>query len=80
MLAHFEPLARVVEWTNQVARALLLEPSILILDETTSMIESSLETEILRDIRTHFPHMTLVLISHQSHDREWISSEISHAQ
>ena len=62
-----------------LARALLLEPSILILDETTSMIESSLETEILADVRTHFAEMTLVLISHQNHNREWISREITHA-
>jgi len=62
-----------------LARALLLEPSILILDETTSMIERSLESEILADIRTDFPQMTLVLISHQDHAREWISSEIHHA-
>lgn len=60
-----------------LARALLLAPSILILDETTSMIEFSLETEILRDLRLHFPDMTLVLISHQDHPREWIGNEIS---
>jgi ABC-type uncharacterized transport system fused permease/ATPase subunit len=59
-----------------LARALLLEPLLLILDETTSMIEESLETAILQDIREHFPQITLALISHQTHKREWITHEI----
>jgi ABC-type bacteriocin/lantibiotic exporter with double-glycine peptidase domain len=60
-----------------LARALLREPSILILDETTSMIEPSLEVKILDDIRAHYPQMTLILISHQDHPREWISHQIT---
>lgn len=59
-----------------LARALLREPSILILDETTSMIEPSLEVKILDDIRALYPQMTLILISHQDHPREWISNQI----
>jgi ATP-binding cassette subfamily B protein len=59
-----------------LARALLLEPLLLILDETTSMIEEALETAILEDIRKQFPQITLAMISHQTHTRGWISSEI----
>jgi ATP-binding cassette subfamily B protein len=59
-----------------LARALLLEPLLLILDETTSMIEESLETAILQDIREHYPQITLALISHQTHKRDWITHEI----
>jgi ABC-type multidrug transport system fused ATPase/permease subunit len=59
-----------------LSRALLLEPLLLILDETTSMIEESLETAILEDIRQQLPHITLAVISHQSHRRGWIVNEI----
>jgi ABC-type transport system involved in cytochrome bd biosynthesis fused ATPase/permease subunit len=59
-----------------LARALLLAPLLLILDETTSMIEESLETEILEDIREQFPQITLTMISHQTHKRDWIAREI----
>jgi ABC-type multidrug transport system fused ATPase/permease subunit len=59
-----------------LSRALLLNPQILILDETTSMIEAKLELEILEDIRKTYPHLTLVMISHQSYERAWVKSEI----
>jgi len=59
-----------------LSRALLLNPQILILDETTSMIEAKLELEILEDIRKTYPHLTLVMISHQNYERAWVKSEI----
>ena len=48
-----------------IARTLLINPSILILDEATAGIDQRTEREVLRAIRSHFPEMAVILISHR---------------
>jgi len=48
-----------------IARALLKKPKILILDETTSGIELSMEKEIIKNIREFLPKITIILVSHR---------------
>jgi subfamily B ATP-binding cassette protein MsbA len=49
-----------------LARALLKNPSILILDESTNAVDSGAETRILENIRMAFPNITLIVIAHRS--------------
>lgn len=48
-----------------IARALLRNPQILILDEATSEIDIVTETEIMKNIRTHYPEISLIIISQE---------------
>jgi len=48
-----------------IARALLRKPQFLILDETTTSFEISIEKEILYNLRNKIPKMAIVLISHR---------------
>lgn len=48
-----------------IARALLRQPSILILDEATAAIEQSLEQSMLLTLRKELPHLTLVIVTHR---------------
>ncbi|MBL0408245.1 ABC transporter ATP-binding protein [Microvirga aerilata] len=59
-----------------LARALVAEPNILILDEATNAVESILERRVQRDIRDAFPSMTIILIAHRSSALELIDSSI----
>ena len=48
-----------------LARALLLEPPILILDEATSCLDSSSELLVLENIRKRLSKSTLIVVSHR---------------
>lgn len=48
-----------------LTRALLRRPKVIVLDETTSNLDSAMEYEIIRDITAMDERMTLVLISHR---------------
>jgi ATP-binding cassette subfamily B protein len=50
-----------------LARALLMEPTLLVLDEATAMVEGSLEDRLLQGIFTLLPTTAIVLITH--HER-----------
>jgi ATP-binding cassette subfamily C protein len=48
-----------------LARALLRDPSMLLLDEATNAIDIASESAILERIRNSYPRMTIVLIAHR---------------
>lgn len=61
-----------------IARALLIKPEILILDEPTSMLDISIQAEILhllKDIQTE-KKLSYLFISHDEQVIKWISDEI----
>jgi subfamily B ATP-binding cassette protein MsbA len=51
-----------------IARAVLREPDVLILDEGTNAIEDALERQVLDAIRRRLPDTTLLIISHRPGD------------
>lgn len=48
-----------------LARALLREPSILLLDDSLSAVDTRTEEQILNNLREFFPGRTVVLVSHR---------------
>lgn len=48
-----------------IARALIRQPKILLLDEPTSMLDSSTETEVLRTLREASLGCTTILVAHR---------------
>lgn len=50
-----------------IARAIVKRPSLLILDEATSQLETQLEAKIIKNIRDYLPNTLIVLIAH--HER-----------
>lgn len=48
-----------------IARALLRDPALLILDEATSNLDSETERKVMENIRTHCPGKTIFLITHR---------------
>lgn len=48
-----------------IARALLQQPRILVLDEATSCLDPVSESLLLRNIRRHLPATTLIIITHR---------------
>lgn len=48
-----------------IARALLRNPSILILDESTSALDASTECRLLTEIRNLSPGMTIITVTHR---------------
>jgi ATP-binding cassette subfamily B protein len=53
-----------------VARAILLDPRVLILDESTAAMDAGLETDILNAIDRLFPDRTRIVVSHRNHLEE----------
>jgi ABC-type bacteriocin/lantibiotic exporter with double-glycine peptidase domain len=49
-----------------IARALLQDPRILIIDEATSCLDSPAEIEILQNLRSKFSQASMICISHRS--------------
>ena len=48
-----------------IARALLRPCSVLLLDEATSALDIDTENSLLQAIRTHYPHTTILFITHR---------------
>ena len=48
-----------------IARALYLNPKILILDESTNELDSKTEANILADIKKKYPSITIIMITHR---------------
>lgn len=49
-----------------IARALISNPKILILDEATNSLDKELENEIFRNINSHFKDITIISVTHES--------------
>lgn len=52
-----------------LARALLNDFQILILDEALSEVNSELEITIIKKLKTYFKEKTIIYVSHKKHDR-----------
>jgi len=50
-----------------IARALMRQPNILILDEPGNHLDHKFSRTMLSDIKRLFPHLTLIIVSHQPH-------------
>lgn len=50
---------------SSIARALIRRPSILILDDALSAVDTSTESEILGHLRSHYGKRTVVIVSHR---------------
>ena len=63
-----------------ICRALLLEPEVLILDEPTSMLDLSVQAQILQLLRELIEKkkLTYLFISHDQAVLEWICDEIEY--
>lgn len=48
-----------------IARSLLRDPKVLILDEATNAIDINMEKEIIKNIKSYFPKLILIIISHR---------------
>jgi ATP-binding cassette, subfamily C, bacterial len=48
-----------------LARALIFEPSLLILDEATAALDEKTEQAVIRNLRQWQPELTLLVVSHQ---------------
>jgi len=48
-----------------LARALFKKPPLLILDDSFSNLDSEMEEELLRNLKTHFKDTTKIIISHR---------------
>ena len=53
-----------------LARALVRNPEILVLDESTSALDRELEKQILQNIVRKFPGLTILFISHRNYDHQ----------
>ena len=49
-----------------IARALISNPKILILDEATNSLDKELENEIFQNINSHFKDITIISVTHES--------------
>lgn len=56
-----------------IARALLRNPSLLILDEATSNIDETTEMNILSALRKNYPDMIIIAVSHRNSLRKFAS-------
>jgi len=55
-----------------LARAVLQNPSILLLDESTSALDAPSERRIFMNLAQHFPKQTIVVVSHRIGSLKWV--------
>ena len=55
-----------------LARAVLQHPSLLLLDESTSALDAPSEQRVFENLAEHFPHQTIVFISHRISALKWV--------
>jgi len=55
-----------------LARAVLQNPSLLLLDESTSALDAPSERRVLVGLAEHFPQQTIVFISHRISALQWV--------
>jgi ABC-type multidrug transport system fused ATPase/permease subunit len=55
-----------------IARALLRDSAVLILDESTSALDAPTEAAVLGSVRDLRPEMTLIVISHRVEALNWV--------
>jgi ABC-type multidrug transport system fused ATPase/permease subunit len=55
-----------------LARAVLQNPSLLLLDESTSALDAPSERRVLVSLAKHFPQKTIVFISHRISALNWV--------
>jgi len=55
-----------------LARAVLQNPSILLLDESTSALDAPSERRVLMNLAQQFSHQTIVFVSHRISALKWV--------
>jgi len=55
-----------------LARVVLQHPSLLLLDESTSALDAPSEQRVFENLAEHFPHQTIVFISHRISALKWV--------
>jgi len=55
-----------------LARAVLRRPSLLVLDESTSALDAPSERRVFLNLAKHFPHQTIIFISHRISALKWV--------
>jgi len=55
-----------------LARAVLQDPSLLLLDESTSALDAPSERKVFANLARHFSHQTIVFISHRISALKWV--------
>jgi len=55
-----------------LARAVLQNPSLLLLDESTSALDALAERKVFANLARQFPHQTMVFISHRISALKWV--------
>ena len=60
-----------------IARAILRQPDVLLLDEATANLDEDTEAKIFEDIRTCFPNLVIVVISHRDSLQKYATATIS---
>jgi len=55
-----------------LARAVLQNPSLLLLDESTSALDAPSERKVFVNLARHFSHQTIVFISHRISALKWV--------
>ena len=59
-----------------IARALIKDPQILILDESTSGLESALEKKIIKKIKNLNRDLTIIIVSHRENTKNYCDNLI----
>src|SRR5439155_27260415 len=55
-----------------LARAVLQNPSVLLLDESTSALDAPSERRVFVNLAAHFPKQTIVFVSHRIASLKWV--------
>jgi len=59
-----------------LARALLQNPNLLLLDESTSALDAPSERKVFDNLVRHLPHQTIVFVSHRITSLTWVDKII----